>query len=271
MIFAYLTLNILLTLFQVFIEEFNHENNALVKEDASVNKFLAEDCCKLRCNSKITKDEFLKYRRESQELDYNEQGVNQLDTIMLGILRVISRGSGEYIQGRSINAITHVERKRLRPNFLLGGLPVCKSVFLFAHALTTKRFKRLLKNFKEGGLHLKTHGNFGRLSSRKLSVETVQKAVAFIRQYADHNTKITGNHKGKRRCVKVLSHTETKCNVYRQYKEKCREENDETPLSVRTFLRIWNQCCPDIVIQRAPTKYERCYKCNHPSASDSDK
>lgn len=253
----------------MFIEEYNQENNVLLKEEAVVDKFVENDCCKLQCNQRLSKEEFLKYRRESQELDYNEQGVNQLDTVMLGILRVISRGAGECKVGRVYKKI---DRKRLRPNFLLGGMTVCKAVFLFAHALTTKRFKRLLKNFKEGGLYLKTHGNFGRLSSRKISVEVVQKAVDFIRQYAEGHTKTIASHiKKKSRNVKILSHTETKCNIYKLYKQKIAEENETTPISVRTFLRIWSQCCPDIVIQRAPSKPERCNKCQPHSCDTSEK
>lgn len=236
---------------------------ALSEQDPQVivANFLEKGCgCKIFnnnfCSKQFTVQELTVMRDECSQLDYYENNVNKLDQLVLGQLRCLTND-------REVTARTHKIqniRKFSRTKFLLKGLNVCKNMYLFAHQIKIKRFKRLTKHYNDVGLISKSHGNSGRCPSNKTPFQSVELIVKFIRNYAEqHAVFLPGRIPAiKNAYAKILPTSDTKKTVYNKYCDSLSVLH-EKPVSIRVFSSIWRQTCGDVVIMKP--KYDLCKIC----------
>lgn len=126
-------------------------------DDAKLRGMKQLGCCSKRCINCFDIEEILKMNIDSRALDYNTDGTNYLDMVILGQLRSLCRSQN--ILETGIRSVEQKERKRLRVIYKLSAVDVCEALFLFANGIKIKRFKRILKHYKEEGLVLLTHKN----------------------------------------------------------------------------------------------------------------
>ena len=67
-------------------------------------------------------------------------------------------------------------------------MPICKSAFLFIHAIGSRRLKNLISHYDENGLSVRMHGNARKHPHNQTKIEEVEKIKGFIEQFADNHT-----------------------------------------------------------------------------------
>ncbi|XP_065207724.1 uncharacterized protein LOC135836679 [Planococcus citri] len=234
-----------------FIDEIyvkNEHENLIAEDEKMVENYLSQECCARKCNTKFKCDELLRYRIELQTLDYNENGVNQLDLVLLGLIHSLCRISNEIKHSRTVEI---KDRRRVKMMFAFRGVSVCRAMFMFAHGIKIERLKRLIKRYKENGISPKAHGNYKRVPANAISIEQMREVISFLKQYADdHAAVVKGRSAHQNQDIKILPPHETKSRVFNKYKQICEKQN--TPcISVVSFRRLWNRFCPNVLIQRS--------------------
>lgn len=233
----------------------------------SVADFLTKGCgCKLykntSCSVQFSEVEVTQYRQECQELDFYENGWNKLDLVVSAQLRVISR-TMETSHGHRAG-----QRQRVSQSFRLRNIEVCEAMYLFAHAIKIKRFKRILKTFKNEGLTVKKHGNAGKSPINTTPLEVTERAVKFIRNYAEQNaiflpgrvsTVFNSN-------LKLLPSHESKSSIHRMYVAACKVDKSQA-VKLKPFRKLWAQCCPYIYVQRPMSDLCKTCQSNYVSLS----
>lgn len=215
--------------------------------DASIRTCMVEGCCAKRCINNFTLDELLQVHFDSSNLDYYNEGTNLLDLVLLGEIRAMTRTSDSVKRG---NSTVIKERERSRMLYMLKGKPVCEKIFLLAHSIKIKRFKRLLKHYKEHGMAPPTHGNLKRTPKNLTKRETVEQIISFIRNYAEEAALfMPGRLANQFNIVKLLPSSDSKIKLYRKYKDIC-IANNENHVARSTFSQIWNTFCSDIVVMK---------------------
>lgn len=199
-------------------------------------------------------------RNETSGLDYyTESGIHVLQTVLLCIFRALYNDSGVSTHARK-------STERLRPfvKFYIRGRAVCRAMFFFCYCLTEKKFKRLMKIYKEIGVAEVRHGGRCKRSYKVTPFEESEKAFKFIQNYADnHALFLPGRQSTQYRICKLLPTNESKKSVYELY---C--ANTETPLSYWLFRRLWRECCNDVIISRP--KSDLCVLCSKFYTSNSE-
>ncbi len=196
-------------------------------------------------------EELSTYRMECAEIDYYDENGNRLDLLILGVLRAITKTQDTVHHARSTQQV----RKRKKMMYILRGEKVCEVMFLFAYGIGQHghRWKRLLKLFAGEGVVMKSHGNSKRVPRHSLSLESRKHVTTFIRNYAEEAALfLPGRQANQRQIVKLLPSNETKKHVFERYEEACRNSKVK-PVKLTTFRLVWNDFCPDIVIQRPQT------------------
>lgn len=184
-------------------------------------------------------------RQESTSLDYYSEHVNKLDLVLLGQLRVMCSSGNKTTSKKKKN----VDRTRIRTNFMLKGYQVCKTTFPISNNISNIRFKRLMKVYNNEGVVPKLHGNTTRSPAKTLSLDAVTLVVTFIKNYTIQNAIFLPGRQSTQFniSVKLLPTSESKINIHFKYKNSCTK--DITPVSLRSFYKIWQHFCQDIVIQ----------------------
>lgn len=222
--------------------------------DAKVRTTHVNGCCPKKCSDRYTLDELLSFNNTSRELDYNVEGSNMLDLAILGQIKGMCRTIDEVKTGRGT---VRKQRERLRVCYTLGGVSVCETLFLLTNAISIKRFKRLLKHYKEYGMTPPIHKNYKRTPKKTCSKETLEKVIMFIRNYAEESALfMPGRLANHRVIVKLLPSSDTKVLLYQKYKESCVIAN-ELFVGKSLFKATWNRFCQDVVIMRPRT--DLCY------------
>lgn len=214
---------------------------------------MIEGCCTKRCSGNFTLDEILQVHFDSRNLDYYNDGTNILDLVLIGEIRAMARSCDSVKKG---NSVTVKERERLRIMYTLNGRPVCEKLFLLAHAIKIKRFKRLMKHYKNYGMAPPMHGNIKRTPKNVVKREQVENIVSFIRNYAEEAALFMPGHLATQyNIVKLLPSSDSKIALYRKYKEICVDNY----VSRSKFLQTWKTFCSDIVIMKP--KSDLCELC----------
>ena len=214
--------------------------------------FNGSPCCALGskkgpCWTRAGKERFLHARQESLDLEKKE-----LDLVVLATLRA----------SRSLPndpSVSH-EVARAPIKYHYGGMPICKSAFLFIHAIGSRRLKNLISHYDENALSVRMHGNARKRPHNQTETEEVEKIKAFIEQFADnHAMPLPGRlptHKDYR--VMLLPSDMSKIAVYRFYVRACESEQVRC-ISRRTFENIWRELCPYIAAMKPAT--DLCHTC----------
>ena len=219
-----------------------HEDEA---EELRINTFTAETCCchfgpkSTACSTRFDRELIPTTRMNCREMTKA-----QLDVVILANLEAYQHDLG--------SSRSHID-------YYFHGRKVCKSTFLFLHAVGSKHFKNLVAHFTENGLTLRVHGNTKRLPANTVPFSDTQNIVHFISNFAAiHALPLPGRIPGQYSDEKALLRPidMTKRYVYRQY---CMAST-EKPISRRKFETLWLQLLPHISVMKPAT--DLCETCH---------
>ena len=216
-----------------------------------VKKFLKDGCgCALGtkggpCSEQFTEADVLFNLNNCLELSNDE-----LDLVVLA----------------SIQAFTHSESSGMKRSrnprciFYYQSVPICREMFLHLYGLSDSRFRRLREHYQTHGICVRIHGNTKRLPENTLSQATIEGVKTFLTNYIEENAiSLPGRIPGfKSDEVKVLSSSESKIRVWRDYEEAC-EASSLRAVSYRKFLQLWEQFHPNVVVSKTMT--DLCWTC----------
>ena len=146
--------------------------------------------------------------------------------------------------------------------FRFGDIVICKTTFLFLHALSKKRFKNLCHHFDFNGLLPRIHSNTNRSAHNTLPLEVTQRILDFICNYAEiHALPLPGRLPSHRDFQVML--LPTKLKVFREYKKAC-DTASLTACSKSHFLFLWRKQLPYICIMKPYTDLcDTCQQLSH--------
>ena len=223
-------------------------------EDARIDDFFSKTCgCKFGLNGAACSSLFTRELVVSTRMNCLEMTKAELDLVILANLEANRRPAQE-------SSRTHV-------NYWFCGYKVCKSTFLFVHAVGPKHYKNLISHFSESGLTPRRHGNTKRLPANTVPFSVTQSIVQFIINFATvHALPLPGRIPGvySEEKVLLLPSDMTKRHVYNEYC-KC----TETPVSRRKFENLWSQLVPHISAMNAIAAELTCPQPHIPSVAEN--
>ena len=149
-------------------------------EEESVDKFYIDGCgCKLgkeegQCYRNFTKNEVRELRDNIFELEDKER-----DTLVFGFLLSSQATNGD------------------KTKYTLRSFHVCRKTFLFCLAISKHLFSTLCKHMQENGPVPRVHGNTRRQPHNAFPLETREKAVNFLENFADMNAVTLSRRRSK--------------------------------------------------------------------------
>ena len=220
-------------------------------EDQRIEEFFRKTCgCHfgprgVACCGQFPRDDIVSTRMNCKEMIKAE-----LDLVILANLDAHRRCSDTEGQPRF-----HID-------YFFHGKKVCKTTFMFAHAIGTKHFKNLVTHFNQNGLTPRTHGNSKRLPANTVPLSVSKDIVQFISNFATvHALPLPGRMPGVFSDEKALlvPSSMSKWYVYRQYEQACREKG-EIPVGRRKFEMLWCELLPHISAMKPAT--DLCETCH---------
>lgn len=145
-------------------------------------------------------------------------------------------------------------------NYQFCGKPICKSAFLFMHAVGARRMKNLISYYSNAGLSMRTHKNSRKRPHNRTDSDVIEGIKAFIERFADiHAMPLPGRLPAfKDYKVMLLPSDMSKSAVYRMYTKSC-ENDPSSQISLSTFTSLWNQLCPYVAVMKPAT--DLCFVC----------
>ena len=143
------------------------------EEEAIVRRYFdGNPCCSLgpkksACWSRVGQERLLAARQESMDLEKKD-----LDMAVLATLRAT----------RAFTSTPSTSREVVRASikYQYGGVQVCKTAFMFIHAIGARRLKNLISHYDEHGLSERVHGNTRKPPHNRTDGEEIQKIKEFI-------------------------------------------------------------------------------------------
>ncbi|XP_068754155.1 uncharacterized protein [Montipora capricornis] len=229
------------------------DQDVLGNEEIIVNvkRFLRDGCGCSRgvkggpCCQQFSEEVVLSNLNNCLELTHAE-----LDLVILANIQAVTK----------IEVIGEKRKERSRCSFLYQNLPICKDMFLHLYGLSYSRFRRLKEHYEQNGLSQRIHGNSKRLPHNTLQQAINEDVKNFLTNYVEENAvllpeRIPGFKKDD---IRLLSSSETKMNVWRMFKRTC-EESGKHAVCYTTFVKLWEQFHPDVVVAKPMT--DLCLTC----------
>ena len=137
--------------------------------------------------------------------------------------------------------------------FILRGVRVCRTTFLFCYAVSKKLYSALCKHFVENGPVRRVHGNTKRQPHNAFSLESKQMAINFIENFAIANAVTlpgrVANYRDEDAKLLLIPSFETKESIYDKYKVLCLENNYDS-VGSSLFGELWKSQLPNVVISK---------------------
>ncbi|KAK7579883.1 hypothetical protein V9T40_000512 [Parthenolecanium corni] len=239
------------------------ENTA--KEWTTISQFFNAGCgCANECTTVFDKIDIFTLRSESSALNYWENYSNPQDlAVMAQIATFVATGR----QTAKSNEIQKC-RELTRAHFQLKGFRVCARMYLFAMALSNKKFKRLKGLYLDSGIISPLHGLHKKTPQNTSSAEQIRNVVNFLRRYAElHAIYLPGHYPNQKNfSVKLLPSCDNKAVLYRKYVESC-DGVGLFPVGNSTFKNTWQTLCGDITTMKP--KNDLCETCQQNYTSHS--
>ena len=144
-------------------------------ENVLIDDFIKTTCkCHFGLNGQACSSLFSQKIISTSQMDCQEMSKAELDLVILSHLEA-KRRTFEGSEGSSHVTIT----------YWFHGHRVCKTTYLFLHAVGPKRFKNLVAHFGQNGMVLRTHGNTKQLPANTVSYSVTQDILHFITYYAN--------------------------------------------------------------------------------------
>ena len=156
------------------------------------------------------------------------------------------------IQASTFIEISGEKRKRsTRCSLTFQGRTICKEMFLILYGISYSRFLRLKDHYGENGLSLRVHGNHKRLPHNATPQAVSEDVKNFLTNYVEENaTLLPGRIPGfKNDDIKLLSSSDTKMSVWRDFKKSC-EETGKQGVCYTKFINLWQQFHPNVVVAK---------------------
>lgn len=222
--------------------------------DQDVVEFVKRTCgCSEECSAKFSLDMISQSRNHFRAFDCDKYGINQLDTVMLGIIHAITLIDS--VPKRGPKSVQN-ERQRLKPVYLVHGIEVCEEFFVFVHGIGMKRFRNLMTRYKENNnaIREQIHSNHEKSFCSGLPHEHI---VNFLRNFAEDCALYFPRYgRSRKRIIKLLPSDITKTAVHSKYKMAAEQLND-TPVDIYKFSEVWSALCTDIVVQKLQSETKR--------------
>ena len=169
----------------------------------------------------------------------------------------LSHGELDLVILANIQAFTSVEvsgekRKRSpRCSFTFQARTICKEMFLNLYGISYSRFRRLKDHYGENGISLRVHGNRKRLPHNTTPQAVNEDVKSFLTNYVEENAVLLpGRIPGfKNDDIKLLSSSDTKMAVWREFKKAC-PETEKQAVSYTKFIDLWQQFHPNVVVAK---------------------
>ena len=217
--------------------------STFMTEGCGCNKYIEEPCYKLFEQSEV----------ESIRSRMLEFSTTELDLVVLG--QIASGMSVGTLKGNTRGSKAKVTRDRSYCSFLYNGQSICLKTFLFLHTIGKKRYSNLIKHYHLNGVTPRIHGNEKRQPWHAATYADKEKAIAFIKNYADiHAMPLPGRlPKHQDYKVMLLPSSVTKKKVYNEYSFLSQEVHSPvgTPVRIfgyREFCRLWAEVVPYISV-----------------------
>lgn len=149
-------------------------------ENRKQNDFLKTTCkCEklyqVPCSTVIDKEVLLDYRESCLEMDKSE-----LD-IMVKVQLFAHRNNSSTVDAKKHKA---KDRERIHQQYYFNGQQICRSTFLFAHAIGKTQLESISKSLENEGLKPRTHKNKGKSPKHAMSLTDIQRIKHFLTEYA---------------------------------------------------------------------------------------
>ena len=185
---------------------------------------------------------------------------SELDLVLLGKTSAGAHFGETTLRSKHPQTI----RKKARTDLYHHAKRVCRDTFQHLHCIGEHYFENLGRHYRDSGCVLRIHENSKRSPSQTLSFEAAKSVFSYIDNYAETNAMLLpGRVPGyKRDDLKLLPSSETKASLWRQYKTSCEEQNQK-PVSLVSFRRLWQKFLPNMVMMRPAT--DLCWTCQQNS------
>jgi hypothetical protein len=157
--------------------------------------------------------------------------------------------------GWQMPASTHPQTR-----YLFMGETVCATAFSLLQGVSVHRTKKIVSHYRQNGLITRESGLKNRLGNRTRSVEDVEIAWKFLRNWANsHGLPSPGRHCTRDRHRIVYLPTSTKKrDLYDQY-ASIAMKHEMNPISMTTFKQLWRRYLPHVKIM--PLMSDLCSTC----------
>lgn len=235
-----------------------------VEESEAISSFVIEGCGCNKKNGEPCSKLFSQHELEAIRSRMLELSSNELDLVVLAaIATCVYMGD---LKGNTRGTQAKANRDRGYCNFCYHGQIICKKTFLFLYAIGTKRYNNLLKHYHINGISPRTHGNEKRRPWHAASFFEKERAVAFIKNYADVNALPLPGRLPKHQDYKVmlLPSDVTKRKVYNEYSMASSDMYNPQgePVRIfgyREFCRLWAELVPYITVMLPSS--DLCFVC----------
>ena len=232
------------------------------EETENVQQFNTTTCgCSKRngspCSDYFTVQDLSELRMQMSELESD-----QLDLVIL------SQIHAHHYTSELVGHRRKDERERVRDytTFFCHGHSICLKTFLFIHSIGKKRFRNLLKHYQSNGVSPRVHGNVKRRPWNAASFRDKERAVSFIKNYAEaHALPLPGRlPKFYDYSIMLLPSDVSKASVHREYVNATKKLEEESQKPVRSFgyrefCRVWSEVVPYIRVM--PPADDLCPTC----------
>ena len=120
----------------------------------------------------ISLEHFRSVRCQMAELTNNELDLVVMGQVMAGCFTGERSSHREQERGKSYTVFYH------------QGIKICQKTFLFLHAIGYGRFKAIKASYLTRGVAARVHGNKGKSTKFRLSLQEIQDVVQYVMNYA---------------------------------------------------------------------------------------
>ena len=214
-----------------------------VEEVQAVQNFVDSNCGCSKKQGEPCSGYFDRQQYEEARMSMAELEGDQLDLVIL------SQINAHHFSGRLMGHRAEIQkdnRVKEYTSFAYKNHDICLKTFLFLYGIGKKRFRNLMKHYQLNGVSVRTHGNRRRLPWNAASLADKERAITFIKNFAEANAIPLPGRMPKFYDfnVMLLPTSVSKASVHRDY-VGASEALQETRVSsirvfgYREFCRLW--------------------------------
>lgn len=209
---------------RVYLNSYTDSIKRRARSDSEIQWFIAQECCKKRCNRKVSFDEV---RDAESRLLGKQCGAD----VRQWILDYLIDHSKTIQDGKSEKQMT---------SYIVGQKLVCQKFWLFAYNIRYDRLRRIIQDFTQKSITEYIHGNSG---EKRTSVATAD-SIAWLQFFIG----AVGNWQPDSDKVQLPS-VFKKTKIYQKMKHENVKHGLQT-VSPSHFYRIWQRKFKHVTIPK---------------------